>query len=176
MNKQALYFFFLLIPLLCNAQGIQIEKYSVTINNTNKIIESYNINNKNYISINQLSYLFKNKEIKKNAYAIDLDFAKFYFLPASYFAKVQRNDIETIYQYNLLVINYNNDILIPLHSFIYSLDSMKIYQVQIEKNKILLNTYPKILEKQAKTNNTPTGYKIPKSLVRPTLQELQKGK
>ena len=176
MNKRAIFFFLLLIPFVCNSQGVQREKYSITINNTNKIIDLYNINNKTYISINQLSYLFKYKEIKKNSYNIDLDFAKFCFLPTSYFAKVQMNNLETIHQYNLTVINFNNEVLIPFQSFFYSLDSLKIYNVRIDNNKITLNLYQKIIEKQANRSNTPAGYKIPKSIVRPTLEELQKEK
>jgi len=177
MNKKIIYFILFLIPLVCNAQSLKKEKFNVIYNNSNKIIESYNINNKNYISINQLSYLFKNKANIINNYKIDLGFAKFTFLPFSYFAKVEINGETKIQQYNLTILNYNNEIIIPMNSFFYSLDSLNIFKTKIESNQIIIKPFSQVANvKKENSKAMPMGYKIPKSVERPTIDELLKEK
>lgn len=175
MNKRIIYFIFIIIPILSNSQEIKREKYNITINNSNKLFESYNINNKSYIPINQLAYLFNNQNVIDN-YQIDINFGKFTFFPLSFFARVDIKGNEFIQQHNLPVINYNNETLIPLHSFFYSLDSLKIYNVEIDGKKIILSKFQKIAQEKMDTIKSPAGYKIPKSVERPALEELLKEK
>ncbi|MEN6295233.1 MAG: hypothetical protein ABFD61_03780 [Chloroherpetonaceae bacterium] len=174
MKKTSIYFLIFLIPFLCKSQEIKKEKYKVNLNNNVKIIDLYNISNKQYISINQLSYLFKNKTSKNSSNSIDLGFGRFTFLPSSYFAKVEFNGQTRIQQYNLLVLNYQNEILIPLHSFIYSLDSLNLYNTKIEDNQIFIKSYNKVVNVRQNVPTAPSGYKIPKSIERPIIQDLLK--
>ncbi len=177
MKKLTIYLIVFLIPFFSYSQSVKKEKFNVIYNNSNKIIELYNLNNKYYVSINQLSYLFKNKTYIINNFNIDFGFASFTFLPYSYFAKVSVNKETKIQQYNLTVLKYNNEVLIPMYSFFYSLDSLNIFKTKIESNQITLEHFPRVANNKNKnTKPAPIGYKIPKSVERPTVDELLKEK
>ncbi|HRT68035.1 MAG TPA: hypothetical protein P5216_04780 [Bacteroidota bacterium] len=82
-----------------------------------------------------------------------------------------------IQQYNLTILNYNNEIIIPMNSFFYSLDSLNIFKTKIESNQIIIKPFSQVANiKKENSKAMPMGYKIPKSVERPIIDELLKEK
>lgn len=104
--------------------------YSIRVNNSKFNVKALNHYNNDLISINQISsHILPNSKVFKKENTIEAQDYKITFAPGAVYIVKENWLGKRVAQLDLPVLQMKNNVYFPLKSFLYSLDTLDIYNV-----------------------------------------------